>query len=230
MLFGDLKTLKPGKVTSKIIKLATEDRNVLRYLFGNDAKIAVTETGKSLHVTLKGSMRVDLSPTTTWPKLLDNRTGKSPTTVRIDWGDGAKRVMGEGVAGKFRGVNSLLLFAAVGHDYWTWTREHDSDFVDLLVDIGITVSKAILTEVISTGIAYGVLALTGAAVPAVGVIIGVIAISVIVGVAIERVDQRFGISNSIQEWVNNTQRTIDYKFRELIHLIESGAVYNRMTI
>jgi hypothetical protein len=80
VLFGDLKTSKPGKVTSEIIKLATEDQNVLRYLFGNDARIAITETGESLIVTLKGSMRVDLSPTTTWPKLLDNRTGKSPET------------------------------------------------------------------------------------------------------------------------------------------------------
>ena len=62
--------------------------------------------------SVKGSMRVDASPTTAWPKLLDNRTGKKPTTVRIDWGDGAKRLIGEGVTGKFRGVNGLFMLVA----------------------------------------------------------------------------------------------------------------------
>jgi hypothetical protein len=122
------------------------------------------------------------------------------------------------------------MFVAVGHDYWTWTREHDSDFVDLLVDIGITVSKAILTEIIATGLVYGAIVLFNLSLPAIAVIGATLVVSIGVGVAIEHADRQFGISESIDQWVDNIQRGIDQKFGELIYLIESGAVYRRLTI
>jgi len=107
-----------------------------------------------------------------------------------------------------------------------------------MVEIGITISKALITEAIVTGIlGIGVLmGAVGAGTPVVLIVGGALFASLFIGLLLDYVDSQLGISNAIhntvddvQAWLeSNVARPIDYKFRKLVYLIESGIAQRKL--
>ncbi|NPD23150.1 hypothetical protein [Corallococcus exiguus] len=119
-----------------------------------------------------------------------------PTLVSLT---GVKRALVNGVK-DLKSPGNLLMIAFTGVvDVAAWMAEGDKPFTDLLVDLGMDVTKGALGALVSAGV-LALLAFAGVTAPVWLVIGTVLVVGFFVGELLDAADEAWGISDSLKAW------------------------------